>query len=49
MAIRAMPRSAAAARLVNVVRVGERAIRVRAGKLDAIFAAERCVMEMLHG
>lgn len=48
-AIRAMPRSAADARLVDVVRVGERAIRVRAGKLDAIFHAERRVMEMLGG
>jgi hypothetical protein len=46
-AIRAMPRSGADARLVDVVRVGERALRVRAGKIDAVFHAERIVREML--
>ncbi len=49
LSIRAMPRSAADARLVDVVRVGERALRVRAGKLDAIFHAERLVKTMLAG
>jgi hypothetical protein len=44
-----MPRSAADARLVDVVRVGERALRVRAGKIDAIFHAERLVREMIGG
>lgn len=44
-AVRAMPRSAADARLVDVIWVGERAIRVRAGKLDAIFTA----MDMIEG
>lgn len=47
LAIRAMPRSAADARLVDVVRVGDRALRVRAGKLDAIFHAERVIRDML--
>ena len=47
LAIRAMPRSAADARLVDVVRVGDRAIRIRAGKLDAIFHAERVIKGML--
>jgi hypothetical protein len=47
MAVRAMPRSAADARLVDVVRVGERAVRIRAGKLDAIFHAERVIRDML--
>lgn len=47
-AIRAMPRSAADARLIDVVRVGERAIRIRAGKLDAIFAAERAVLKIVR-
>lgn len=46
-AIRAMPRSAADARLVDVIRVGDRGIRIRAGKLDAIFDAERQVKAML--
>ncbi len=48
LAIRAMPRSAADARLVDVVRVGDRALRVRAGKLDAIFHAERVIRDMLR-
>ena len=47
VSIRAMPRSAADARLVDVVRVGERAVRVRAGKLDAIFVAERTIRGMM--
>jgi hypothetical protein len=49
LSIRAMPRSAADARLVDVVRVGERVIRVRAGKIDAIFHAERIVKDMIAG
>lgn len=47
LAIRAMPRSAADARLIHVLRVGERALRIRAGKLDAIFDAERQVKAMI--
>lgn len=47
LSIRAMPKSAADTRLVDVVRVGERAIRVRAGKIDAILHAERIVREMI--
>jgi hypothetical protein len=47
LSIRAMPRSAADARLVDIVRVGERAIRIRAGKLDAIFHAEREIRKMM--
>ena len=47
LAIRALPRSAADARLVDVVRIGERAIRIRAGKLDAVFCAERLVNRMI--
>lgn len=44
LAIRAMPKSAADARLIHVLQVGRRALRIRAGKLDAIFDAERQVM-----
>lgn len=40
LSIRAMPRSGSDARLVDVVQVGEKALRVRAGKIDAIFHAE---------
>jgi hypothetical protein len=47
LAVRAMPRSASDARLIDVVRVGERALRVRAGKIDAIFAAEAKIKEMI--
>lgn len=47
LSIRAMPRSGADARLVDVVRVGPRALRVRAGKIDAILHAEQVIKEML--
>lgn len=46
LSIRAMPRSAADARLVDVIRIGERALRVRAGKIDAIFHAARMIDEI---
>lgn len=45
--VRALPRSGSDARLVDVVRIGERAIRVRAGKIDAIFDAEAIVKRMI--
>jgi len=41
LSIRAMPRSGADARLVDIVRTGDRSLRVRAGKIDAILLAER--------
>lgn len=47
LAIRAMPRSGADARLIHVLKVGDRAVRIRAGKLDAIFDAERQVRAMI--
>ncbi len=47
LAIRAMPRSAADARLVDVVRINDKTIRIRAGKIDAIFHAYRCIQEMI--
>ena len=43
LSVRAMPRSAAAARLVEVARLGERFMRIRAGKIDAIFHAADAV------
>lgn len=46
-AVRAQPRSGADARLVDVIRVGERALRVRAGKIDAVFRAEALVREII--
>lgn len=49
LAVRAMPRSAADTRLVQVSRSDERTIRVRAGKVDAVVAAERKVREILYG
>ena len=47
LTIRAMPRSGADARLVDIIRVGERAVRVRAGKIDAIFQAGRMIQELI--
>ena len=47
LSIRAMPRSGADARLVDVGRAGEHALRIRAGKIDAILHAGRIVKEML--
>lgn len=47
LSIRAMPRSGADARLVDIVRVGDRALRVRAGKIDAILHAEQMIKEMI--
>jgi hypothetical protein len=43
-----MPRSGSDARLVDVVRVGERALRIRAGKIDAILHAEQLVREAMQ-
>jgi len=45
--VRAMPKSNADARLVDVVQVGERALRVRAGKIDAVFRAEALIRERI--
>lgn len=46
LSIRAMPKSAADTRLVDVVK-DDRTIRVRAGKIDAVIQAERIVKGML--
>jgi hypothetical protein len=45
--IRAMPLSGADARLVDVVRLGDRLLRVRAGKIDAVLHAEALVRGMM--
>lgn len=47
LSIRAMPLSGADTRLIEVVRVGERALRVRAGKIDAVIQAERAIKQMM--
>lgn len=47
LSIRAMPRSGSDARLVDVIRVGKRALRVRAGKIDAIEHAATVVLSMM--
>lgn len=49
LSIRAMPRSSSDTRLVDVIRIGDRALRVRAGKIDAIFHAARRVDELIAG
>lgn len=48
LSVRAMPLSGADTRLVDVIRVGEKALRVRAGKIDAILHAERMVKEFIR-
>jgi hypothetical protein len=45
--IRAMPRSGSDARLVDVVQVGPRALRVRAGKIDAVFRAAGMIADRI--
>ncbi len=47
LGIRAMPRSGADARLVDIVNTGERTLRVRAGKIDAVLHAERLICERI--
>ena len=52
LSIRAMPLSGADTRLVRVDRVGSRAIRVMAGKIDAVVKAAHVVRQMIgapHG
>jgi len=46
--IRAMPLSAADTRLVDVVRLSDKLIRIRSGKIDAVIEAERTVKEMIN-
>lgn len=48
LSIRAMPRSGSDARLVDVVRVGERALRIRAGKIDAVLHAEKLIKDAIQ-
>lgn len=47
LSIRAMPLSGADTRLVDVARAGENALRVRAGKIDAIIHAEREIKRII--
>ncbi|HEY6021415.1 MAG TPA: FAD-dependent oxidoreductase [Candidatus Paceibacterota bacterium] len=47
LGIRAMPKSAADARLVDIVRTGENKLRVRAGKIDAVIHAEQMICSMI--
>lgn len=47
LSVRAMPLSGADTRLVDVVRLGERLLRVRAGKIDAVLDAEKLVRAQL--
>lgn len=47
LSVRAMPLSGADMRLVDVVRLGDRLLRVRAGKIDAVLHAEKLIRSML--
>lgn len=49
LGIRAMPKSAADARLVDIIQTGERKLRVRAGKIDAVIHAERLIVDKING
>jgi len=44
-----MPRSACDARLIDVVCTDSKNIRIRAGKIDAIFHAACSVREIIQG
>lgn len=48
LSIRAMPKSGADARLVDLARIGQRTLRLRPGKIDAIFEAESLVRQAIH-
>lgn len=45
--VRAMPLSGSDARLVELVKVDDRTLRIRAGKIDAILYAERLVLDAI--
>lgn len=47
LSVRAMPLSGADMRLVDVAQLGERLLRVRAGKIDAVLHAEKMIRGML--
>lgn len=46
--IRAMPLSAADSRLVHVVKLSDKLIRIRSGKIDAVIEAEREIKKMIN-
>jgi hypothetical protein len=48
LSVRAMPLSGADMRLVDVVRLGDRLLRVRAGKIDAVLHAEKMIRGMMQ-
>jgi len=48
LAVRAMPLSGADARLVDIVKIDDKTLRIRASKLDAIFYAEDFVREHIR-
>lgn len=47
LSVRAMPRSGSAERLVDVQQVDDKTLRIRAGKIDAVFEAEIQVREAI--
>lgn len=48
LSIRAMPKSGADSRLVEIIRVGDKAMRVRAGKIDAVISAAKFIKEIIQ-
>lgn len=47
LSIRAMPRSAADSRMVDIVRSGPKTLRIRAGKIASVFEAERSIKDTI--
>lgn len=47
LGIRALPKSAADARIVDAVKTSETSIRIRAGKIDAVFQAQALIEEFI--
>lgn len=48
LSIRAMPLSAADSRLVHVVKLSDKMIRIRSGKIDAVIEAEREIKKIIN-
>jgi len=48
LSIRAMPLSAADSRLVHVVKMSDKLIRIRSGKIDAVIEADREIKKMIY-
>lgn len=48
LAIRALPQSAADSRLVHIVKLSDKVIRIRSGKIDAVIEAEEEIKKLIN-